>query len=499
MPEEGVDLTPQSQLLSTDEVLRLAELFVREGVTKIRLTGGEPTIRKDLVDIIGSLKQLAGLRAVGVTTNGLVLTRRLVALQRAGLDVLNVSLDTLRPARYERVTRRRGLEKVRAGVDLALQLGYSPVKINVVVMRNFNEDEICDFVQLTEKQCLDVRFIEYMPFTGNKWDQEKMVPFKEMVAIIRRQWPEFSALQNAPNDTSKAFKVPGFAGQVGFITSMSEHFCGSCNRLRLTADGNLKVCLFGNTEVSLRDALRSNCSEEDLVAMISAAVRRKKRQHAVAGGWSSYSNKLRHWEMREWSRPWSSGGRHGPALLGRHGPESRQPRACLHGGSLTHVDDTGRARMVDVGDKAVTRRAARARAVVLVGGAVGQLIARDAMQKGDVLLVARLAGIVAAKRTAELVPLCHHVPLSSVSVDARLRADQAAVVITSEVRCEARTGVEMEALTAVAVAALTVYDMCKAASHGIVITDVCLLSKSGGRSGTFQRDEHSGGSSSTES
>lgn len=279
MPEEGVQLSPSSKILTTDEVVYLAQLFVKEGVRKIRLTGGEPTVRKDLEEVIRRLKDIDGLESVSMTTNGLVLTRNLVKYQKAGLDGLNISLDTLKPEKYEKITRRKGWERVIAGIDLAVQLGYTP-KINCVAMKGFNEDEICDFVQFTEDRPVDIRFIEYMPFTGNKWDTLKLLSFKEMLDSIRTKWPQFTALPNGPNDTSKAFKVDGFKGQVGFITSMTEHFCGTCNRLRITADGNLKVCLFGNAEVSLRDAVRANSSEDDLLALISAAVKRKKKQHA---------------------------------------------------------------------------------------------------------------------------------------------------------------------------------------------------------------------------
>lgn len=216
---------------------------------------------------------------VGITTNALVLTRLLVPMQRAGLDAINISLDTLKPKRFEEITRRRGWERVIAGIDLAIQLGYKP-KINCVLMRNFNEDEICDFVEFTRDRNVDIRFIEYMPFMGNKWQTEKLLSYKDTLKIIQEKWPEIEALENGPNDTSKAYKVPGYEGQIGFITSMTEHFCGTCNRLRLTADGNLKVCLFGNKEISLRDAIRNQCSEDDLIALISAAVKRKKKQHA---------------------------------------------------------------------------------------------------------------------------------------------------------------------------------------------------------------------------
>ncbi|BFF98575.1 molybdenum cofactor biosynthesis protein 1 [Drosophila madeirensis] len=279
MPADGVPLQPKDKLLTTEEILRLARIFVEQGVRKIRLTGGEPTIRRDIVDLVAEMKALPQLEHVGITTNGLVLTRLLLPLQRAGLDSLNISLDTLQKDRFEKITRRKGWERVIAGIDLAVQLGYRP-KVNCVLMRNFNEDEVCDFVEFTRERPVDVRFIEYMPFSGNKWHTDRLISFKETVELIRQRWPEFEALPNGPNDTSKAFAVPGFKGQVGFITSMTEHFCGSCNRLRLTADGNIKVCLFGNKEFSLRDAMRSNVSEEDLVDLIGAAVRRKKRQHA---------------------------------------------------------------------------------------------------------------------------------------------------------------------------------------------------------------------------
>lgn len=279
MPENGVQLSPKSNLLTLEEIALLAEIFVEQGVRKIRLTGGEPTIRSDLVDIIKQLKSIPQLEQVGITTNGLVLTRNLVKYQRAGLDALNISLDTLKPEKFEKITRRKGFEKVVAGIDLAVQLGFKP-KLNCVVMQNFNDDELCDFVEWTRDRNIDVRFIEYMPFSGNRWQTEKLMPFNQMLSTIKTQFPDIKELPNGPNDTSKAFKVDGFQGQIGFITSMTEHFCGSCNRLRLTADGNLKVCLFGNKEVSLRDAIRANCSRGDLIALIGAAVYRKKKQHA---------------------------------------------------------------------------------------------------------------------------------------------------------------------------------------------------------------------------
>ncbi|XP_057716306.1 molybdenum cofactor biosynthesis protein 1 isoform X2 [Corythoichthys intestinalis] len=280
MPEEGVKLTPRGQLLGTTEILTLARLFVKEGVEKIRLTGGEPLIRPDVLDIIAELRKLEGLKTIAVTTNGINLARLLPLLKDAGLDLINISLDSLVPAKFEFIVRRKGFHKVMEGIDKAIEMGYNPVKVNCVVMRGLNEDELLDFVALTEKKPLEVRFIEYMPFDGNKWNFKKMVSYQEMLDHIKQQWPDLEMLQTGKSDTAKTFKVPGFKGQVGFITSMSEHFCGSCNRLRITADGNLKVCLFGNSEVSLRDMLRSGASDEELLQIIGAAVGRKKKQHA---------------------------------------------------------------------------------------------------------------------------------------------------------------------------------------------------------------------------
>eukprot|EP00918_Siedleckia_nematoides_P035931 GHVU01078124.1.p1 GENE.GHVU01078124.1~~GHVU01078124.1.p1 ORF type:complete len:405 (+),score=46.03 GHVU01078124.1:25-1239(+) len=283
MPEGGVQLSAKDQLLTTEEIIKLGRIFVEEGVTKIRLTGGEPLVRKDLIDIIAELNKLKsnGLESISMTTNGVTLARKLPSLQKAGLDHLNISLDTLVPAKFEFITRRKGWNKVMESIDRALELGYDPVKINCVVLRGMNEEEICDFAALTQHKNIDVRFIEYMPFDGNKWNDKKMVPYNEMLDIIKQKWPSLSRTTDVDSDTAKAWKIESdWAGRVGFITSMSDHFCAGCNRVRITADGNLKVCLFGNSEVSLRDKLRSGASETELRETISGAIKRKKKQHA---------------------------------------------------------------------------------------------------------------------------------------------------------------------------------------------------------------------------
>eukprot|EP00898_Chlorokybus_atmophyticus_P009176 jgi/Chlat1/925/Chrsp108S01425 len=280
MPEDGVDLTEKSQTLTTAEVVRVAELFVAGGVDKIRLTGGEPTVRRDIVEIMQHLGSLPGVKTLAMTTNGIALARKLPALQAAGLNLLNISLDTLVPEKFEFLTRRKGHDKVLHAIDTALQQGFSPVKVNCVVMRGFNDDEILDFVELTRHQPVNVRFIEFMPFDGNVWQANKMVPYAELLAKIRERHPSLRRLNDHKTETAKNFTVDSFQGSVSFITSMTENFCSGCNRLRLMADGNLKVCLFGPAEVSLRDAMRTGSSDDTLRGIIGAAVKRKKAAHA---------------------------------------------------------------------------------------------------------------------------------------------------------------------------------------------------------------------------
>ncbi|KAI3436185.1 hypothetical protein D9Q98_002240 [Chlorella vulgaris] len=280
MPEEGVDLSPGAYLLSTAEVLRVARLFAAGGVNKVRLTGGEPTLRKDLVELTGQLSQLQGVQAVGITSNGLTLGRKLAALKEAGMSLLNISLDTLQPDRFVAMTRRQGHDRVLATIHQAVELGYDPVKVNAVVMRGVNEDEVPAFVELTRNSPINIRFIEYMPFDGNVWSEPKMAPYKDLLAAVQRDFGQLERCADPRGEVAKNFRVPGFRGTVSFITSMTKTFCSDCNRLRVMADGNLKVCLFGANEVSLRDAMREGATDEDLRAIVSAAVDRKRAAHA---------------------------------------------------------------------------------------------------------------------------------------------------------------------------------------------------------------------------
>lgn len=280
MPENGVDLTPQEHLLTVDEITRLVRLFALCGVTKVRLTGGEPTIRRDLTDIVERVSGIQGIQDVGITSNGITLAKSLDELKHAGLSLINLSLDTLRAERFEHMTRRKGHARVLKAIDSALDLGYDPVKVNVVVMKGVNDDEIVDFVELTRHKNVNVRFIEYMPFDGNVWSTDKLVSYKEMRDEVEKHHATLERCQDGYGEVAKNYRIPGFKGSVSFVTSMTSAFCSDCTRVRLMADGNLKVCLFGNNEVSLRDAIREGATDDELLAVISAAVNRKKAAHA---------------------------------------------------------------------------------------------------------------------------------------------------------------------------------------------------------------------------
>ncbi len=276
MPPEGVPLQSSDELLGRREIYTLACLFTKHGVDKIRLTGGEPLLRHDLVEIVSDLFSLENIQQVGMTTNGVTLERKLPALIEAGLTHVNISLDSLKEEVFQDLTRRKGLTQVLSSIQQACDLlPPNRVKLNVVVMKGVNDQELEDFCQLTTQYNLDVRFIEWMPFNDNGWNQGRFVSYQEMQTNL--QHLKLQRIPDGPNDTTKWWQLPNNTGKgrIGFITSMSEHFCGTCNRLRLTADGKLKACLFGSSEVSLKEALRSGYSSEQMEKLIHYAVQRK--------------------------------------------------------------------------------------------------------------------------------------------------------------------------------------------------------------------------------
>jgi molybdenum cofactor biosynthesis protein A len=278
MPPEGLPWLERADVLSFEEIETLARLFVRLGVNKIRLTGGEPTVRRDITSLIKRLRDIHGVKSLLMTTNGWTLPAQAQAYRDAGLTGLNISLDSLRPDRYKEITLSDGLDRVLQGIDAAIAAAFESVKVNVVVMAGVNDDELLDFVELARDKPINVRFIEFMPFPDNGWNVGRVYPYREMLTRIRARF-ELVPIDVEKEAVGKDFSVAGFKGSLGFVTSMTDSFCGGCNRLRLTADGQLKVCLFSNGERSLRDLLRGGASEEELERAIRDALAQKWKEH----------------------------------------------------------------------------------------------------------------------------------------------------------------------------------------------------------------------------
>lgn len=290
MPSSGIPWKPREQILSYEEIIRIARVFAEMGVSKLRLTGGEPLVRLGVESLIAGLSGLPGVESVAMTTNAVLLKDKAQVLKEAGLTALNVSCDTLRSDRFKEITRRGNLEEVMAGVDAAINAGFSSLKINCVVMSGVNDDEILDFVELTKSKPANVRFIEYMPFPGNHWCAGNMLSFAEMMQRIEKSY-DLVPVEREPGARYKEYSIAGHAGTVGFITSMSDSFCASCNRLRLTADGALKSCLFYAPEASLRDALRNGCADNELRTIIQQAVLQKPESHPPADELAGAANR----------------------------------------------------------------------------------------------------------------------------------------------------------------------------------------------------------------
>tara|TARA_B110000285_G_scaffold105789_3_gene120423 strand:+ start:295 stop:1302 length:1008 start_codon:yes stop_codon:yes gene_type:complete len=270
MPEAGVQLSPRSHLMTYEEIYSIAKTFVEHGVTKIRLTGGEPLIRKDIPIILEKLASLPV--ALSITSNAVIIDRFIDTLKLHGVNSINVSLDSLDREKFKEITRRDEFEKVYRNILLLVSEGFK-VKVNAVLIKGFNENEIIDFIHLTKNLPVCIRFIEFMPFDGNKWDMQKMVSYKEVMDIVNASFSEkeIERLEDAPNDTSKNYKIKGYKGSFAIISSVTNPFCDSCNRLRLTANGQLKNCLFSASESDLLTTLRAGKSIEPIIQKAVAA------------------------------------------------------------------------------------------------------------------------------------------------------------------------------------------------------------------------------------
>ncbi|MCX5735440.1 MAG: GTP 3',8-cyclase MoaA [candidate division NC10 bacterium] len=283
MPAEGLPWLPRREILTYEEILHLARIFIGLGIHTIRLTGGEPLMRQDVEVLIAGLLRLDATLDLSMTTNGFFLVEKVQRLADAGLKRINVSLDSLRPERFERMVRRDGqlVSKILAGIRLAREAGLNPIKLNCVIMRGYNDDEIADFARLGREQDVQVRFIEYMPLDAQgRWTMDTVVPGAEIHARVHAVYP----LRSEQGNGSEPATVHHFAdgrGSIGIIASVSQPFCESCNRVRITADGHLRTCLFSLTEHDLKGLLRSGASDEDLADFIIATVWKKEAGHKI--------------------------------------------------------------------------------------------------------------------------------------------------------------------------------------------------------------------------
>jgi cyclic pyranopterin phosphate synthase len=285
MPED-IAFTPNAELMQDDEVLALVSLFAGLGFDKFRLTGGEPTVRARIVDLVHEIARTPGVRSLSMTTNGVLLPRLARPLAQAGLQRINISLDTLDPQKFKRLTRWGSLDDVWKGIAVAEEAGLSPVKINVVVVRGYNEKDVVDLARLTLTHHWQVRFIEMMPFAGSTDLQiGQMVSFIETQAHIENALGSLEAVNHGMLDgEARLFRLPGAVGDLGFISSVSEPFCASCTRARLTADGRLRLCLLREGEVDLLTPLRAGATPDELRQLVIDSIWQKPWGHRLAEG-----------------------------------------------------------------------------------------------------------------------------------------------------------------------------------------------------------------------
>ncbi|HEY8910126.1 MAG TPA: GTP 3',8-cyclase MoaA [Desulfosporosinus sp.] len=278
MPEEGVQWMQHKSILSFEEILRLMRLSTQIGFRRFRITGGEPLVRKGILDFLSEAAQLPGVEDLMLTTNGMLLPEMAFDLKKAGVQRVNISLDTMDPERFHDITRGGDVQTVIQGIFRALEAGLNPVKLNVVVVRDFNTGELPKFLDLAKQYPLHVRFIELMPIGISSEHRTEFVPIKEMKELLGLK--EYIPTKDIPGGgPAEYFRPSGFKGSIGFISALSRHFCDTCNRVRLTADGKLRPCLHSKHEVNLREALRDGSSDAELLEIFAQAVWKKPVEH----------------------------------------------------------------------------------------------------------------------------------------------------------------------------------------------------------------------------
>ena len=277
-PPEGIPVIDHEHLLDFDEIARVVRIFLEMGGRKVRLTGGEPLLRPQLEVLVARLSVFPGLEDMALTTNGFLLERCAASLKAAGLRRVNVSIDSLQRERFAALTRRDALEKVWGGIEAALDVGLK-VKLNAVAVDGLSEEDMVGFGELARRRPIEVRFIEFMPLCGGGWDQTKMFPIPKLRATLLKHF-DLVELPRGSN-CAQSYRIAGGVGTIGIIASMTEPFCDSCTRLRLTADGKLRPCLFSNIEIDLRSLLRHDASDERIRDAIHQAVVEKPVGHGI--------------------------------------------------------------------------------------------------------------------------------------------------------------------------------------------------------------------------
>lgn len=288
MPEEGVEDLGHDIILSLEEIAHLVKVAARIGIQKVRLTGGEPLVRRNITKLIADIAQIPKINDIAITTNGMLFADMAEELKTAGLTRVNFSLDSLDPETFRYITTRGSLNDVIRSISKALEMGMAPIKINTVVMKGINDHEILDFVELAKKMPLHVRFIEFMPVGDLPfYKTDRVVTVSQIRETIEQKYELYKGAVIQGNGPAKSYRIRGGMGTVGFISAMSDHFCSECNRIRMTADGKLRGCLFAKEEFNLKLALQNHASDEKLADIFSKAIREKPQRHHMDEGWGA--------------------------------------------------------------------------------------------------------------------------------------------------------------------------------------------------------------------
>ncbi|MDD4801486.1 MAG: GTP 3',8-cyclase MoaA [Syntrophomonas sp.] len=292
MPLEGVERLGHNRILTFEEIARLVSIAARLGIRKVRLTGGEPLIRRNVCQLISYIRAIPEIDDIAVTTNGSLFYDMAEELRAAGLDRVNFSLDTMVAEKYHYITRQGKLEDAMMAINRALELKMDPVKINTVMIKGFNDNEIMDFADLAYNKPLHIRFIEFMPIGDLKfWNRGNIVNSSEAMSIIKKRYKLVEGRTIKGSGPAKYYELEGGRGSVGFISPMSNHFCGECNRIRMTAEGKLRGCLYDKTESDLMLAMRNGASDEELGRIFSSTINNKPDKHYMNTGWGNENHR----------------------------------------------------------------------------------------------------------------------------------------------------------------------------------------------------------------